>query len=140
MLASRSREVSEKRTSDTASGRRLIISWGVALVVLQVLAFVGVYLEGDIRGAGMSFTRIVVLSAAFVALYYGYKWARVWISIGLALAALTSLGALVKYIQLENLALAAAACLLLAVYAVAFFYFALSERITLHMNSWRVTE
>jgi len=140
MLASRSKEVAEKRTSDTASGRRLIIGWGVALVALQALALVGAYLEGDIRGASMSLIRVVVLCVAFVAMYGGYRWARAWISISLALTALMSLSALVKYIQQPNLALAAAAGLLLAVYTAAFFYFALSERITLHMNSWRVTE
>jgi hypothetical protein len=87
-------------------------------------------------GAVLDAVRLTLLLLAFLFLYLGFRWARLWLTIVLGLAVLTSVGGTIKGIRTAGMPLLITGGLLSVVYGAIFVYVAFSPRVTRYIESF----
>jgi hypothetical protein len=125
----------KQSVADVEGGRRIILVCGVALVGLQLMVTLSRLFEGT-SGAVLDAVRLTLLLLAFLFLYLGFRWARLWLTIVLGLAVLTSVGGTIKGIRTADMPLLITGGLLSVVYGAIFVYVAFSPRVTRYIESF----
>lgn len=136
-LQARSEKLAEQKTHELESGRRIVLYCSGAMIGLNLITMGEMFWLGDTVAVAQAFVQTVLLVAACLALYSGFRLARVWLSLALSIAVLILIGQVVEAVETNDLPLLGATGVFLVIYVTILAYVALSTRVTRFMDSYQ---